>query len=311
MSTALTLEPRAASTSVQLNDEKGVNLSLDDYDQTYVLSGSELDSSLSADDFDENDETVNISRLLQDIVFGADDSLALADYSSVSQSVKHFIFKHEIPRKVFHSVNGLVAIYFYVGGFQRQQLVVPLWFLFVGTFVNEVIRLHFPAANKRILPYVKWLMRESEVDHWNGIVFFLLGVALITTFTDKDIALMATCLLSWADTAASTFGRAYGKYTPQLSRGKSMAGAMASAVTGTLVCYGVYGYLVPRFEYQSPGPLAWTPELSKMNLHVFAVATGLVSSISEAIDLAGIDDNLTIPVLSAMFLTGLIRVCRI
>jgi diacylglycerol kinase (CTP) len=62
--------------------------------------------------------------------------------------------------------------------------------------------------------------------------------------------------LSWADTAASTFGRLWGRYTPPLPRRlpllglpfaprKSLAGFIAACITGALVAIGFWGLMAP------------------------------------------------------------------
>lgn len=134
---------------------------------------------------------------------------------------------------------------------------------------------------------------------------------------------MSILLLSWSDTAASTFGRLYGKYGPQLREGKSLIGSLAAMATGALAAYIYWGILYPRYEPHVPaahfywskhsifdfsftreGSVSWTKSTSKLSLTELCSLTGLVAGLAEAIDLWGLDDNLVIPVLSALFLRG-------
>ncbi|KAM9940498.1 hypothetical protein OXX80_000039 [Metschnikowia pulcherrima] len=286
-------------------------------DKTYIVSGdesagSEEDTDYESEaDFDLDEEF--ISKNLGDSVTLVDESyIALKEEDNTGtkshrSEVSKFLLKHEIPRKVFHSAQGLVTIYLYTCGFSQYQIARPLWAMFWGTFTFELARLNIPQVNQAVLPMVKYLIRPSERHSWNGIVFYLAGVSLVLTFAAKDIAVTSILLLSWADTAASTVGRAFGKYTPQVAKGKSLAGSLASFLVGVLSCYLFYGYLVPRYHIDSPGNMLWTPETSQLSLHVFALATGFIASFSEAIDLAGLDDNFTIPVLSSVFLSALVH----
>ena len=63
--------------------------------------------------------------------------------------------------------------------------------------------------------------------------------------------------LSWADTAASTFGRLWGRYTPPLPRSllglplaprKSLAGFAAAAITGAAITAGFWAVLAPMYD---------------------------------------------------------------
>lgn len=175
-------------------------------------------------------------------------------------------------------------------------------------------------------------MRETEVDGYNGVIWYLLGAYIGLRFFPKDVGVMSVLLLSWCDTAASTFGRLYGRYTVRLRRGKSLAGTLAAFVVGAATAAFFWGWLAPRtgsvnsavdqnatfmFHVQLGlpawvnGKLGWKKDAGKVGglvaLAVMSVVTGLVASLAELVDLFGWDDNLTIPVLSAGGLWGFLR----
>ena len=168
-------------------------------------------------------------------------------------------------------------------------------------------------------------MRESEVTGWNGVIWYLLGAWTVLRFLPKDVGVMGILLLSWCDTAASTVGRLYGRYTPRIRQGKSLAGSAAAAVVGMITAGLFWGWAVPRYgwdeDFMFHGTLtvpavirSWTPlgEIPGtvggwLALGVVSVYSGLVASISEVIDVFGWDDNLTIPVLSGVGLWGFFR----
>lgn len=173
-------------------------------------------------------------------------------------------------------------------------------------------------------------MRESEVDGYNGVISYLLGAWIVMRFCPKDVGVMSILLLSWCDTAASTFGRLWGKYTPQIRRGKSLAGSIAACVTGIITAAVWWGWLGPLFAEYNTGEHAFAfqdslvlPKQARDVLGVgiaqasitgywalgaMSVAAGFIASASEAIDLFGWDDNLTIPVLCGAGLWGFLRV---
>lgn len=173
-------------------------------------------------------------------------------------------------------------------------------------------------------------MRESEVDGYNGVISYLLGAWIVMRFCPKDVGVMAILLLSWCDTAASTFGRLWGRYTPQIRRGKSLAGSIAACVTGVVTAAMWWGWLGPMFSEYNTGEHAFAyqgaltlPVQVRDVLHfdvaqasltgytalgAMSVAAGLIASGSEALDLFGWDDNLTIPVLCGAGLWGFLKV---
>lgn len=170
--------------------------------------------------------------------------------------------------------------------------------------------------------YVKVMgafMRESEFNGWNGVIFYLLGAWIVLYSFPKDVGVMGVLLLSWCDTAASTFGRLYGRYTPRIRKGKSLAGSTAAFITGVVTAWGFWGWLVPTIGpmpgdegFMFTGALSLPHSLADAvgltgaqatisggaALAIMSVWSGLAAAASEVVDIFGWDDNLTIPVLS-------------
>jgi len=175
-------------------------------------------------------------------------------------------------------------------------------------------------------------MRESEVRGTNGVVWYLVGSLTVLLFFPKDVATLSILLLSWCDTAASTAGRAWGKYTPRIRKGKSLAGCLAGFVVGAVTAAIFLGWIVPgtpRFQNDPVGGIMWNGRLGfgrgvsgngrqksgwgrwiegGWALGLMSLWTGLVASASEAMDLWGLDDNVVIPVVSAVGVWGLLKV---
>lgn len=222
-----------------------------------------------------------------------------------------FFKKHEIPRKGLHTSIGFITLYLYTRGINLKEVTPVLVGMaaFIGTF--DFLRLRNKALNKRYCRYMGCMMRESEINGVNGTIWYLGGLILVFSFASKDVALMSVLLLSWADTAASTVGRAYGYLTPKY-KNKSLAGFMGAFIASEIACLLVYGVMIPKFGAQVdlPGQITWSKATSKLTLGVLTALSGLVGAVSESIDIFGIDDNFTIPVLSAVFLTGVLDVFR-
>ncbi|KAF2758453.1 phosphatidate cytidylyltransferase, partial [Pseudovirgaria hyperparasitica] len=236
----------------------------------------------------------------------------------------------EIPRKILHVSIGFVTLYLYTTGRQPTSIHPVLLTLLIPIAATDVIRHNYPSVNRFYIRCLGALMRESEVDGWNGTISYLLGAYLVLLLLPKDIGVMSILLLSWCDTAASTFGRLWGKYTPQVRRGKSLAGSIAAFITGIATAglfWGVISHYTPAeydtgryaFAFQGalvlPGQVRELLGVSKevvtisggLALGVMSIWAGLVGSVSEAIDLFGWDDNVTIPVLCGAGLWAFLR----
>lgn len=244
---------------------------------------------------------------------------------------RYLIHKYEIPRKALHVSIGFMTLGFYTHGIQTTAITPWLIAALVPIASVDLLRHRFPDFNRFYVRCLGALMRETEVDGYNGVIWYLLGAIVALQFYPKDIGTMSILLLSWCDTAASTFGRLFGRYTIRLRRGKSLAGTLAAFATGVITAAMFWGWLAPRigtfpddppngfmFKGQLGLPMAatrylgWTDGSATITggaaLAVMSIATGLIASVSEFIDILGWDDNLTIPLLSSMGLWAVVKV---
>lgn len=194
---------------------------------------------------------------------------------------------------------------------------------------TDWLRHRYAPFNRFYVKVLGALMRESEYSGWNGVIWYLLGAWIVLYGFPKDVGIMSVLLLSWCDTAASTFGRLWGRYTPRLRRGKSLAGSTAAFLVGVGTSYFFYNWLVPTFgPYPGDEGFLFTGALSlpkaitdavglskeqatitgSLALGVMGLWSGFVASASEVVDIFGWDDNLTIPVLSGIGIWGFLKV---
>ncbi|MCJ1282659.1 hypothetical protein MMC26_001984 [Xylographa opegraphella] len=242
---------------------------------------------------------------------------------------RSFVHRHEIPRKALHLSIGFFTLNLYTRGIQPAAIHPWLLGALIPIASVDLLRHRIPSFNRFYVRVLGAMMRESEVnDKYNGVIWYLLGAWVALRFFPKDVGAMSVLLLSWCDTAASTFGRLYGRYTPRLRRGKSLAGSVAASIVGVAAAGLFYGVMVPRYwgfedEFMFKGTLS-LPEAAKQGLGlssqgqgviggwlalgVISLWSGLVASASEVVDLFGWDDNLTIPVLSGLGLAGFLKV---
>ncbi|KAI0412529.1 cytidylyltransferase [Xylaria grammica] len=246
---------------------------------------------------------------------------------------RHFqtlIHKHEVPRKALHVSIGFFVYWLYVTGTQTSSVPPYLMAALIPIASVDFLRHKYASLNRFYVKYLGALMRETEYAGWNGVIFYLLGAWIVLRFFPKDVSVVAVMLLSWCDTAASTFGRLYGRYTPRIRRGKSLAGSFAAFLVGVATAGWFWGALAPRtgpfpgddrhpFMFQGvlrlPASVADVLGLDKSTVlggpaavGVMSLWSGLVAAGSEVIDLFGWDDNLTIPVLSGLGIWGFLKI---
>jgi diacylglycerol kinase (CTP) len=243
------------------------------------------------------------------------------------------IHRHEIPRKFLHVSIGFVTSYLYAKGARSSQIHPVLLAALIPIATADIIRHNYEPFNRFYIRVNGALMRETEVNGYNGVIWYLLGTWIVLRFFPKDIGVMGVLLLSWCDTAASTFGRLWGRYTPRIRKGKSLAGTLAAMIVGAGTALLFWGWLAPTFgeaygfdtgdqafAYQGvlslpssvKGLLGWGADRGNISgpiaLSVMSLWAGFIAGASEAVDLFGWDDNLTIPVLSAAGLLGFLKI---
>ncbi|TAQ90107.1 Diacylglycerol kinase (ATP) [Chlorociboria aeruginascens] len=244
---------------------------------------------------------------------------------------RSFVHRHEVPRKLLHVSIGFFTTWAYIYGVQTSTITPYLMTALVPIATLDYFRHSYPSLNRLYVRIVGALMRETEYDGWNGVIWYLLGAWIVLGFFPKDIGVMGVLLLSWCDTAASTVGRAYGRYTPRIRRGKSLAGSLAAFAVGVATAALFWGWLAPRigpFPEDADWPFMFTGNLSLpealrisvgltkaegtigggLALGVMSLWTGFVASASEVVDVFGWDDNLTIPVLSGLGMWGFLKI---
>ena len=239
---------------------------------------------------------------------------------------RSFVHRHEIPRKALHMSIGFFTLHLYARGTSAASIHPWLLGALIPIASVDYLRHTFPTFNRFYIRVLGALMRESEVDGWNGVIWYLLGAWTVLRLMPKDVGVMAVLLLSWCDTAASTFGRLYGRYTPRIRKGKSLAGSTAAALVGIATAGMFWGWAAPTFGHNEeflfqgqlrlPGVardmLGWKGEEGTLGgwaaLGIVSLWSGFVASASEVVDIFGWDDNLTIPVLSGLGLWGYLKV---
>ncbi|KAJ7100556.1 hypothetical protein C8R43DRAFT_1092312 [Mycena crocata] len=275
-------------------------------------------------EFDEEEEETEVAKALREERREGKQRAIDSAAGTVGEKMK---IDWEIPRKVFHSSIGFITLGLYLTPSMSPRVVtLVLWSALAVIAPTDFVRLRYPAVERVYERALGFLMRESERTGTNGTLWYILGVNFALTFYPIDVATVAILILSWADTAASTLGRMYGPRTPPLPSSvslawlptwlpfaprKSTAGFIAACTTGALVALVFWGGVAGVNGVQGTGAQTSPARFGVVGwagLIALVACAGIVSGVAEALDLGGLDDNLTLPIISGGALMLFFRV---
>ena len=177
-------------------------------------------------------------------------------------------------RRLFH-IGACSAIPF-LAIFSSDTVMIVLMAVLSGVALSvETARLALPSLNRRLVPWLKPLLKETEGRRITGATYIALSALAAFLLFDKPIAIAALFFLSLGDPAAALVGTRMGGVRVF---GKSPLGTLAFM----MVSLGVAGVL-------SAGGV--------VPLHWGLAAGAGVAALVELTPLV-LDDNVTIPLIS-------------
>ena len=188
----------------------------------------------------------------------------------------------ELARKMVHMGVGLIAF----------SLV------YLGSFWSAVLAAGALAFNLFLLPRIggRRLWREAEVASGSsiGIILYPLCVLLlILIFWNRlEVAAASWGILAFGDGMASVAGMALGRRKLPWNPRKSWVGTIAYVLFGTAAA-------AILLQWTAPGRYSWEFAV------VVAFGAALVAALLESLP-QGLDDNIGVPLVSALFLCGLV-----
>ncbi|MDX9746339.1 MAG: hypothetical protein WCX84_01865 [Syntrophales bacterium] len=181
-------------------------------------------------------------------------------------------------RKLFHVLVSSIAplAYWYLPFWipvmeVRDFVLTVLLFALIVFLVLDATRLLFPPVNRWIMKHFSGLIRETEKKKMTGATYTCLSFLVVVFLFPRDIAVAAMLFLTLGDTAAEIAGNNWGR---KRYRGRSLEG-MAGFFTAVL-------------------PLSWIIFQNGVVAFTGAVVGAWIEFFS-----VGVDDNLTVPLLSA------------
>lgn len=199
---------------------------------------------------------------------------------SIGRSTPH------LERKFYHFMMGIFCFSLYAFWLSREQALLLLLSVGGVWMAADLLRLKSPALNAVALKYFGKIMRREELKSVTGNSFYILGLIVLVYFFSKPVALLSALFLAVGDPIAAVVGTHWGKH--KIVGKKSIEGALANYLA-TASISAAFG--------------AGILELNGTEIVLFALLGGTISTIVELIP-TPLDDNFTIPVGSAIFLTG-------
>lgn len=189
-----------------------------------------------------------------------------------------------IARKVWHmsGVFLMFVLFNYLPYSWSIAFLIMGWLLFVPM---DILRQQNPKLNDWVVTVFRPIMRNSEVKKLAGTSYLLSGVLLLLLFFPRPIASLTLLFLAFADPIASYVGIKWGR--DKIMGRKSIQGTIAAfavCATATFSFIVYYNFLSER-------------------VIVVSLIAGVIGALAELIPIWKLDDNFTLPLLSAVGLT--------
>jgi len=184
-------------------------------------------------------------------------------------------------RKIWHmmGVSTIAIVFHFLAPFWSGVGLVLLWCLTVPV---DLLRLRNPHINELMLHAFGPIMRRSERDQIAGTSYLSTGILLTFWIFPRDIFQLTLLYLAFADPIASIIGIQYGR--DKIFGQKSLQGSFAAFVVCAVLSFAFFLYKGLLLDH----------------ILVVSVLGGVIGSLAEALPIAKLDDNFTIPVISAI-----------
>ncbi len=187
-----------------------------------------------------------------------------------------------LARKFWHigGVSLIAVLYAFLPTGWSLFLLSVACCLLIAT---DVLRLSRPEFNQKMISIFGPFMRESEVNRLAGTTYLISGVTFIAFFFPREVVQISLWFLAFADPLASYFGIKYGR--EKILGDESLQGSLAALVVCAVITW------ISLFIFQVNLPLG--------RLILVSLLGGVVGALAELLPISKLDDNLTLPILSA------------
>ena len=198
---------------------------------------------------------------------------------TINQKLKNRSDLH-LARKIWHV--GMVLVMAVVFNYAPKEVSVAILSVAILIFIPlDILRQRNKQMNAKIVKSFKLIIRENEVHKLAGTTYLLAGTALIVLLFPKNVVVLTLLFLALADPSASYIGIKYG--TDKIFGRKSLQGTMAAF----FVCSVTTAMFLA------------TNEILLQNMVIVSLLCGVIGALAELVPVFDLDDNFTLPVISA------------
>lgn len=194
----------------------------------------------------------------------------------------------EIERKVFHLCGLVVPLIYQMllrSKYSHSFCCSIVWTITIVGIVCDLLRVNVPIV-ARNWP-LKSILREKEQDKLCGGCWFSLGCTLAIQFFSPAIAMTSINFLVVGDMMAALFGVAFGRQFCVVGVGRDNQKSVEGSVGMFMSCF-----------------IVGCTMFSQSHLREYPVfLASLIGTLTELYLPLGIDDNVSIPVISGLTLT--------
>lgn len=192
----------------------------------------------------------------------------------------HHSFKFELARKLIHlSSISIAIIYCAITKELALLLLVPL---FTGFLLVDLLKNFIPPLSRwyhdTFDPMLREHEREKEPLQFNGATYITFSALLLVLFFPKLIAITCFSMVAISDTMAALVGKKFGRH--KIGE-KSLEGSLAFLVSALAIVM-----VVPHLDLKAG--------------IITAISATFVEALTLRINNYKVDDNLTIPLVSAL-----------
>ncbi len=192
----------------------------------------------------------------------------------------HHSFKFELARKLIHlSSISIAIIYCAITKELALLLLVPL---FTGFLLVDLLKNFIPPLSRwyhdTFDPMLREHEREKEPLQFNGATYITFSALLLVLFFPKLIAITCFSMVAISDTMAALVGKKFGRH--KIGE-KSLEGSLAFLASALAIVM-----VVPHLDLKAG--------------IITAISATFVEALTLRINNYKVDDNLTIPLVSAL-----------
>lgn len=192
-------------------------------------------------------------------------------------------------RKFWHIGMMIFMAYLYAFVYPEREKALFLITVIGGPVVFfDILRLKWRPLNRLVMSVFGPLMRKRELGTVSSMTYFIFAFFIVVALFPKPVAILSILCLAFGDAAACIIGLRFG--TESVIKGKSLQGSLACFVVCSILIFvglTLYGVTSNALPYIS-------------------VAGGLAATFAELFATKKIDDNLTIPLATAMVIYPLL-----